>query len=79
MRAVRRVCAFYLDGFRAMTTGRTLWKIVIIKLIVMFGVLKLFFFPDYLQTNFTPDRQRADHVLTSITQPFTQPPPAVTR
>jgi len=29
-----------------MTIGRTLWTVIIIKLIVIFAVLKLFFFPD---------------------------------
>ena len=38
---------FYADGFRSMTVGRKLWVIIIIKLIVIFGVLKLFFFPDF--------------------------------
>jgi hypothetical protein len=33
----------------------------------MYGILKLFFFPDYLQDNFTTDMERADHVLTSLT------------
>ncbi|HER63537.1 MAG TPA: DUF4492 domain-containing protein, partial [Desulfobacteraceae bacterium] len=59
----------YLDGFRGMTIGRTLWKVIIIKLIIMFGVLKLFFFPDFLATNFTTDAQRADYVLEQITRP----------
>jgi hypothetical protein len=58
---------FYSDGFRRMTLGKTLWKIIIIKLIVMFAVLKLFFFPNYLKTNFETDRQRADHVLNRLT------------
>lgn len=50
-----------------MTLGRTLWKIIVLKLVVMFAVLKLFFFPDYLQTNFATDQQRADHVIERIT------------
>lgn len=58
---------FYLEGFRNMTVGRTLWKIIVIKLIIMFGVLKLFFFPDFLNTNFTSDQQRADYVIEQIT------------
>jgi hypothetical protein len=39
----QRIYRFYIDGFRSMTLGKTLWKIVIIKLIIMFAVLKLFF------------------------------------
>lgn len=63
----QRIYRFYIDGFRSMTIGKTLWKIVIIKLIIMFGVLKLFFFPDFLGTQFTTDEQRADYVLEQIT------------
>jgi hypothetical protein len=33
----------------------------------MFGVLKLFFFPDFLQTQFANDQQRADHVVEQLT------------
>jgi hypothetical protein len=62
-----RILYFYLDGFRKMTLGRTLWKVIIIKLIIMFGVLKLFFFPDFLDSNFTSDRQKADYVFKQIT------------
>ena len=62
-----KIYRFYADGFKRMTVGKTLWKIIIIKLIVMFGVLKLFFFPNYLNTNFETDEQRADHVIEQIT------------
>ena len=61
------VLRFYVDGFRTMTLGRTLWKVIIIKLIIMFGVLKFFFFHDFLGTRFATDVQRADYVLTQIT------------
>jgi hypothetical protein len=64
-----RIFRFYVDGFRAMGLGRTLWKVILIKLLIMFGVLKLFFFPDFLQTNFTTDAQRAEYVLDQITRP----------
>lgn len=39
----------YADGFREMTVGRTLWTIIIIKLVVIFVVLKLLFFPDVVK------------------------------
>ena len=44
-----RIVRFYLDGFRSMTLGRTLWGIILLKLFIMFAVLKAFFFPAYLQ------------------------------
>ena len=50
-----RIFHFYVDGFRSMKTGRKLWAIIFIKLFIMFAILKVFFFPDYLQTNFAND------------------------
>ncbi len=53
-----------------MVVGRTLWKIIFIKLFIMFAILKVFFFPDFLATHFDTDAQRADHVLENLTQPL---------
>lgn len=69
---VERILAFYLEGFQNMRVGRTLWVIILIKLLIIFGVLKLFFFPDYLHENFSSDRERADHVFTNLTYIQTQ-------
>ena len=69
-----RVLEFYIDGFRRMTVGRTLWKVILIKLFIMFAVLKLFFFQDFLGTRFTTDQQKADYVLEQITAPVQAQP-----
>jgi len=55
-----------------MGLGKTLWAIILIKLIIIYGVLKIFFFPDYLHENFTSDAERANHVLTNLTQMQTE-------
>ncbi len=71
-----RIYRFYRDGFRQMTVGRVLWKIIFIKLFILFAVLKFFFFPDFLATTFSTDTQRAEYVIEQLTQPaqgFTQP------
>lgn len=68
----RNIFLFYKDGFSRMTVGKTLWKIIFVKLIVMFAVLKLFFFPNYLKTNFDTDQQRADHVIIQLTSHGTE-------
>ncbi len=60
---MKKAIIFYRDGFRRMTVGRTLWKIILIKVAFIFLVLKLFFFPDFLKTQFSDDHQRADHVF----------------
>lgn len=64
-----KIFRFYKEGFSRMTLGKTLWKIILIKLVVMFAVLKLFFFPNYLKTNFSTDQERADYVIEQITKP----------
>jgi len=70
---MRNVYTFYRDGFRSMVVGKTLWKIIFIKLFIMFAVLKMFFFPDFLATNFSSDTERAEHVLGNLTE--SRPPP----
>lgn len=66
-RLPEKIFTFYRDGFRNMQLGRTLWTIILIKLFVIFAVLKLYFFPDYLQTQFSTDEERANHVFENIT------------
>ena len=41
---------FYVEGFRSMTLGRTLWLIILVKLFIMFFILRLFFFPNFLSS-----------------------------
>ena len=43
-----RIYRFYLEGFREMKLGKTLWLIILVKLFIMFFILRLFFFPNYL-------------------------------
>ena len=58
---------FYIQGFRSMTLGRTLWKIIVIKLLIIFLVFKFFFFPDIFKKHFKTDEQRAEHVMKVLT------------
>lgn len=65
-RILVRIWRFYADGFRNMTVGRTLWLIIIVKLIVIFAVLKLLFFPDMLTGS--TDAERGAQVLDMLTE-----------
>ena len=47
----KRAFYLYYDGFKNMTVGRTLWAIILIKLFIIFLVLKLFFFPNHISEN----------------------------
>lgn len=61
-----RVWRFYRDGFRSMTIGRTLWTLILIKLFIMFAILRVFFFPN--QLGGLTDEQKSDRVLENLTE-----------
>jgi len=60
-----KVYHLYYDGFRSMTLGRTLWAIILIKLFIIFAVLKLFFFPDYIGQH-AEEGEESDFVATEL-------------
>lgn len=51
-----------------MKTGKLLWKIIAFKFVVFILIMKVFFFPNFLKTNFTTDEQRSSHVLDNLTK-----------
>jgi len=61
-----RVYDLYADGFRSMQLGRTLWAIILIKLFIIFVVLKLFFFPNFLKQH--ADGDEAGYVASEIVE-----------
>jgi len=65
---MQKVLQFYIDGFKRMTWGCTLWVIILIKLFIFFFVLKFFFFPNYLKKNFRNDQERSSHVIENFTK-----------
>lgn len=60
-----RVFDLYYDGFRTMRLGKTLWTIILIKLFIMFAILKVFFFPDFLKQH-AAEGQEAEFVATEM-------------
>jgi hypothetical protein len=61
-----RIFFFYYDGFRSMTWGRKLWLIIIIKLFIMFAILRVFFFQDFLGSRFETDREKSNYVTDEL-------------
>ncbi len=62
------VFRFYRDGFRSMTIGRTLWAIILIKLFIMFAIIRVFFFPDFLKTKTDSDQDKSEYVGNELIQ-----------
>jgi len=63
---LQKPVTFYRDGFQDMTLGKTLWILILIKLFIMFVVLRIFFFPNYLNTQFKDDQSKANHVRQEL-------------
>ena len=61
-----RVFDLYYDGFRNMRLGRTLWAIILIKLFIIFAILKVFFFPNFLKEQANGDE--AGYVATELVE-----------
>ncbi|HEX2975360.1 MAG TPA: DUF4492 domain-containing protein [Bacteroidales bacterium] len=64
---ISRIWRFYYDGFRNLSWwGRKMWIIIIIKLLIIFAVLKVFFFHDFLKSKFHNDKDRSEYVMDQL-------------
>ena len=59
---------FYRDGFKNMTWGRPLWILIFLKVIILFAVLRAFFFQPVLAGK--TEEQKIEHVGNQLYQPF---------
>ena len=57
---------FYVDGFRNMTWGRTLWLLIFLKIVVLFFILRAFFFQPVLSGK--TEEQKIEHVGMELTK-----------
>lgn len=65
MVSFRKIVDFYVDGFRSMTVGKTLWVIILIKLAIMFLILRLFFFKPALR-EYDTQQDKANKVIENL-------------
>jgi hypothetical protein len=64
---INSILRFYIDGFKNMSGwGRKVWLIIIIKLFIIYAILKVFFFPDFLGKKYDNDTQRSEYVRNQI-------------
>ncbi len=69
MKILKRIFNFYYDGFKGMSqTGKKLWLIIFIKLVIMFLILKIFFFKDFLNSKFSTEKEKSEYVLKQLTK-----------
>ncbi|MDR0541323.1 MAG: DUF4492 domain-containing protein [Dysgonamonadaceae bacterium] len=58
--------AMYVDGFKNLTWGKPLWILIFIKLFIFFAVLKVFFFPNILNSRFKTEQEKSDFVFKEL-------------
>ena len=51
-----------------MTLGRTLWAIILVKLFIIFIILKIFFFPNYIKEH-AHEGEEAEFVAGQLKNP----------
>jgi len=65
---LRRLWEIYYDGFRHLPQwGKIVLAIVLAKLFILFIVLKLFFMPNYLNSQYTTSQEKSNHVFHELT------------
>ena len=63
---LRKIFDFYYSGFTSMDIGKKLWLVIIIKLVIIFLVVKLFFMPDVLSQK-AACGSNADYISSRMT------------
>lgn len=64
---LRRVVAFYVEGFRSMDVGRTLWVVVLLKVAVLTLIATLLL-PSLRRHEPANEREQTEQVLDRLTQ-----------
>jgi hypothetical protein len=70
-RLVSFFVSLYRDGFRNMTWGKPLVWLILLKLVILFGILRVFFFKPTMRG--LTDEQKSEKVGSVLTQPHNNP------
>jgi hypothetical protein len=65
-KSISKFFKMYAEGVKNMTWGKTLWILVGIKLFIMFAILKVFLFPNFLKGVADTDEKRAEYVANQL-------------
>ena len=65
---IKRITNFYIDGFKNLDKlGIRLWVVILVKLFIIFAILKIFFFQDFLDNKFDNDEEKYDYIIEELT------------
>jgi nitrogen fixation-related uncharacterized protein len=61
--------AMYWDGFKNLSSwAKALWIIILVKLFIMFAILKVFFFPNILNSQFDTEEEKSEYIFNELTK-----------
>jgi hypothetical protein len=66
MYLIKNIFNFYIDGFKNMKLGKTLWKIIIIKLLVILIFLNYFIHDKTFRSEYKSDIEKTDFVFDNL-------------
>lgn len=62
----RKIFDFYYDGFANMSVGKTLWRVIFIKLAIILIFLNYFIDDKSLKSEYKTEEQRANFVYENM-------------
>jgi len=66
MSKLTNIYLLYKEGFQNLKIGRTLWKLIIIKLIVILLFLNIFVYDKTIKTEYKSDNEKIEFVLKNL-------------
>ena len=63
-----KILKFYAHGFASMKLGKTLWAVILIKLFIIFVLLKFFILDENLDSKFKTDQEKIDFIYKNLTK-----------
>ncbi len=68
MNKLASVFRFYKDGFKNLTIGKTLWKIILIKLLIILVFLKYFIYDKNLKSEYPTKEEKISFIYKNLTK-----------
>lgn len=63
---INNIYRFYFDGFKNMTVGKTLWKLIFVKLFIILVFLKYFVHDTNFKTVYKTEEEKTSFVYENL-------------
>ncbi|PZT48992.1 DUF4492 domain-containing protein [Helicobacter valdiviensis] len=62
----KKIFLLYYEGFKNMSLGKSLWIVIILKLLVIFCFLKIFIYGEGFKERFLTQEERSEFVSKNL-------------